>query len=716
MVMRKIKIGIDVGGTFTHAVAVNVEDFSIVGKACVPTTHTSKQGVAEGVVASMLVLVNEAGIQPEEIILIAHSTTQATNALLEGDVAKVGIVALGKGLEGTIAKKQAFLNDIYLAPGKLLPVFFAYINTSAGVTREQAKEVIADLHKQGAQVMVATEAFGPDNNQHEKLVVEVAEEMGFMATAACDLSQLYGIKVRTRTAIVNASMMPKMIETANLTEEAVRQSRIKAPLMVMRSDGGIMDITEMRKRPILTMLSGPAAGVAAALMYARISDGIFVEVGGTSTDISVIKNGMPQVKTAQIGNNRLSVKTIDVRTIGVAGGSVPRIGNNKVVDVGPRSAHIANLAYSAYAEHDDFSDIEIEKIQPKPGDPSDYLKIKTKEGDFTLTPSAASYYLGLVKDTGHGEANMKAVKSAMENVALKLTMKAEDLAESILENTSVKVEKIIKSLIREYKLDRDFVVLYGGGGGASAIVPHAARYMKMKHAIAQDAEVISAIGAAMGMIRDTVEKSIFNPTENDIIKIRQQASESVIKMGAKPETVEVQVEIDNANKKVIAIATGSSDLAARDAAKDLDDKGLQEIAKEALKASNGHVETFGKTNLLSVVGYTKTINHFFGLMKETRQPVVVISSDGTIKRKFDDVVLRNCEVNQVKRHITELIEELRSYGDGGELMPDLFIVVSGKIVDMSGLLELSQILSLVEFDLKDLDQEEQAIVLATKKR
>ena len=103
-------------------------------------------------------------------------------------------------------------------------------------------------------------------------------------------------------------------------------------------------------------------------------------------------------------------------------------------------------------------------------------------------------------------------------------------------------------------------------------------------------------------------------------------------------------------------------------------------------------------------------------MKETRQPVVVISKDGTIKRKFENVNLETCKVADVKTHISRLIEELRSYGDGGELMPDVYVVVSGKIVDMSGLIELSQILSLVEFDLKDLDQEEQAIVLAVKKR
>src|SRR4051812_38876599 len=125
------------------------------------------------------------------------------------------------------------------------------------------------------------------------------------------------------------------------------------------------------------MLSGPAASVAGALMYLKVSDGIYFEVGGTSTNIGVIRNGPPTIKYARVGGHDTDVNSLDVRVIGIAGGSMVRVRGHAISDVGPRSAHIAGLPYSAFAAPEDIQTPEPELFRPKDGAPDDYVAIRS---------------------------------------------------------------------------------------------------------------------------------------------------------------------------------------------------------------------------------------------------------------------------------------------------------------------------------------------------
>ena len=293
---RLVRMGIDVGGTHTKAVAIDNATHEIIGKSSVKTTHDDRYGVAAGVVKAFQNCLRENDIAPEDVIFVAHSTTQATNALIEGDVACVGVLGMGPGgVEGFLAKHQTRLKDIDLGSGRSIKIKNRYLSDSEE-DENTVRKAVEELKAEGAQVLVASDAYGVDDIAGEQFVFEIAhDEMGMETTVASDITKLYGLTRRTRTAAINASILPKMLNTANSTEESVRKAGVEVPLMIMRGDGGVMEINEMKKRPVLTMLSGPAASVMGSLMYLRASNGVYFEVGGTTTNIGVIKNGRPAI-------------------------------------------------------------------------------------------------------------------------------------------------------------------------------------------------------------------------------------------------------------------------------------------------------------------------------------------------------------------------------------------------------------------------------------
>lgn len=710
---RKVRVGIDVGGTFTDVVVVDNETREVISQLKVPTTHSAAEGVALGIINAIERALNELEISGDDVIFIAHSTTQATNALLEGDVAQVGVIGLGSGIEGLKAKIDTRIPAIELAPNRFLRAEHRFI-TNRDPDRNLIENLIDELKAKGAEVIAVSEAFGVDRTENEENIARLAREKGIFATGGHEVSTLYGLRTRTRTAVLNGAILPKMIHTATMTDECVKRAGIGAPLMIMRSDGGVMSVEEVHRRPIMTMLSGPAAGIAGALMYEKVSDGIFIEVGGTSADISVIRDGQPQTKAAKVGGHRTYLNTLDVRTLAIAGGSMVRESGGEIVDIGARSAHIAGLAYSSFQKPEIFQNARLVHLRPTEHDTDDYIAIETTGGErFALTPTCAANLLGIIPDNAFAKGNPEAARAAFRLLAEKLGVSVEEAAKRVLDVSCAKVQKQIDELIVEYNLDRATVELVGGGGGAASLVPYSGTLMNLPARLARKAEVISTIGVALAMVRDTIERNIVDPTPEQILQIRREAADAVIKIGALPESVEVNVEVDTRRNLVRAVAFGTTELKRDDETALISGfEGCRQSAARSMKVDELSVNLAAETEGLYVFASEIQTKSFFGLFKNVRQMVRIVDKTGVVRLQRNHAEVHQSAVENVERDLEFIITKLTDFGDAGRALPDVHVLIGTRIVNLSGLAELEQAAALAKTELENLPNDEPLVIVA----
>lgn len=709
--MRRVRIGIDVGGTFTDAVAIDDATQEIIAKAKRPTTHDAKEGVAEGIIEILRDILTENNIAPEEVVFIAHGTTQATNALLEGDVAKVGVIGMGSGFFAGRAASDTDVGDITLAPGKYLRTAHAFIETDeAEPMRAEISRRIDELAEKGAAVIVASEAFGVDHPESERLVMELAGEKGLPSTGGHEVSHLYGLKVRTRTAVINGSLIPRMMETADMTEECVKRINIGAPLMIMRCDGGVMTADEVRRRPILTMLSGLAAGVAGALMYEKLSNGIFLEAGGTSTDISAVRDGRVMVRSGELGGHKMYLRSLDVRTLGVAGGSMIRVENGKITDAGPRSAHIAGLPYEVFSPK--LKNPRLVLISPCGDDEPVFAAAEGADGRrVSLTLAGAANLLGSVPDGDYASGDREAALAAWRVLGDALGISAEEAAKQAMDIAASKVRAIVDALVQDYEIPKDAVMLAGGGGSAGVIVPYLGKVMGVPWREVKNAPIISTIGVAMAMVTESVERTVVQPKGEDVKSIRREAIERVMKSGAKEETVEVSVEVDQKANILRAVATGAAELRQGKENGTLPSKAeLLETAAKSIGVPSEQVQeiaALGRWHIFDGIRSTKT----FGF-ENYHHAVRVIDRDGVVRLQREGIGAVLSTKGKLQESLDILLEETTEYGTVGGQMPSLFAYYGEKQLDLSGLATREQVDEVLDMEMDGREKDEPVAVLA----
>lgn len=325
-----ILLGIDTGGTYTDAVLFD-EDRGVLDSA---KSLTTKHDLSIGVSKAVGEVMPE---DPSVIRLVSISTTLATNAIVEGQGSPVCLILIGQRTDALSRSGlgQAMAGD---------PVIFVAGGHGAdGLEREPldlaALRIAVLTHAPRVSAFAVAGYFAVRNASHEEAARDLVHALtGLPVTCSYELTSNLDAPRRALTAVLNARLISVLQELIQVVEQMLAEHQIHAPLMVVMGDGSLISAQSALARPVETILSGPAASVVGARYLCGERDGYVVDIGGTTTDIALLKGGWPALNRegATIAGWRTMVEAVDVHTVGLGGDSEVRVDETGTLLVGPR--------------------------------------------------------------------------------------------------------------------------------------------------------------------------------------------------------------------------------------------------------------------------------------------------------------------------------------------------------------------------------------------
>jgi N-methylhydantoinase A/oxoprolinase/acetone carboxylase beta subunit len=342
-------LGIDTGGTYTDAVLYS-ETHGVVARAKALTT---RHDLSVGISGAVEAVLEQAKASVSSIGLVSLSTTLATNALVEGQGGRAGLVMIGFSPDDL--KRDGLADALGNDPVIFLPGGHNVHGNETQLDMSALDEALPTLGQTVSSFAVAG-YFAVRNPAHEQRVRDRIRAVSQLpVTCSHELSSKLGGPRRALTTLLNARLVSMIDRLIGACEDYLARRGIHVPMMVVRGDGALISASEARLRPIETILSGPAASLVGARHLTGLDDAVVSDIGGTTTDVAVLDKGRPKLDAegAVVGGYRTMVEAVAMRTFGLGGDSEVRINDRGLkakIDLGPRRFMPLSLASALHPE------------------------------------------------------------------------------------------------------------------------------------------------------------------------------------------------------------------------------------------------------------------------------------------------------------------------------------------------------------------------------
>ncbi|UCC41348.1 MAG: hydantoinase/oxoprolinase family protein [Candidatus Aminicenantes bacterium] len=486
-----VRIGVDTGGTFTDFVIHYNGKIEI--KKIPSTPHNPSIAILEGVKEFL----NKASAPS-----IIHGTTVATNSLLERKGGRIALITT-KGFEDILFIGRQTRRELYSLRGESrIPLlsrnlcFGACERTSVSgkvenkVRLSGLRKILQKIKKSRIEAVAISLIHSYANSSNEKIIARELEKNKFFVSISSSILPEHREYERTAVTTVNAYLMPVISKYLMKLEEKME----KADLRIMQSNEGYISPARAKSEPIRTALSGPAGGVVGGFHLAKAAgfkNIITFDMGGTSSDVSLVDGNIRRTNESLIGDFPLRIPIIDIRSVGAGGGSIAYIDRGSSLRVGPQSAG-ADPGPACYGSG---------------SDPT------VTDANLVLGRLVPEFFLG-------GEMKIYPERShkALQKLAKRIKKPFLETAEGIIEIANANMEKAIRVISIERGFDpRNFSLFSFGGAGGMHAVEIASNLKIARVIVPKNAGVLSALGLLLADSIKDYSKSILKISE-DITK------------------------------------------------------------------------------------------------------------------------------------------------------------------------------------------------------